>query len=245
MIMINTRATTNFKDESGFTLIEILLAVGILGFIMSISYGAIGSIVRTKRILEDEQEIERIDHVLVRRLTQEFQLSYPGIPRLPPRDNLDERFHSNDNMLGEEDSLSNGRPGDSITFVALSAGQYFMEGKNANAGLVQISYRVLEDPEREKEEDYPVYSLVREEVPYTRPFDTVYDQAVRFPLVEIVESFQLEYFDIKSETWTRTWGDGDRTGLPAMIRFTIEVRSPEGKPRIIQGTAPLRAKRVR
>ncbi|MCB0319415.1 MAG: prepilin-type N-terminal cleavage/methylation domain-containing protein [Bdellovibrionales bacterium] len=231
--------------QGAFTLVEVLISLAIVGFMLSVAYGSVSSVIRSKNLLTDEQEVVRIEHVMVRRMVRELQLSYLGVPRLPPRDDLEKRFHSTENLFGEEKRLPNGRPGDEITFIALSAGQYFLDSRPTNNGLVQISYRVLEDPENENPNDFPVYSLIREEVPYITPYEKAYEDAVRFPLLENVESFKLEYFDMKTQEWRRSWGEDDaHAELPGMVRFTIDLRSPQGKPQQITGTAALRARRI-
>ncbi|MCB0328917.1 MAG: prepilin-type N-terminal cleavage/methylation domain-containing protein [Bdellovibrionales bacterium] len=232
------------NKSGGFTLLEVILAIVVMTIMLGLTYTSMESILRAKKVIEDEQEIERLELVLVRRLSREFQLAYSGIPRLPPQDDLKTRYSASESMLGEEGDMPNGQPGDAITFVAISAGQVFLEDKLSNTGIVQIKYSLKEDPEREPREDYPVYSLVREEIPFERPFEKAYAKAIRFPLMDFAEGFMLEYFDVEKEVWVRVWGDEEHKDLPAMLRFSIFVRTPEGKPKKIQATVPLRAKRV-
>ncbi|MCI5066711.1 prepilin-type N-terminal cleavage/methylation domain-containing protein [bacterium] len=227
-------------EDRGFTLIEVLLAIGILSVMVTLSYSSIESILRSKKAIENDQEIERLELVLMRRLTREFQLAYPNLPRLPPADNLKQRFSSRENLLGKQGTMPNGQPGDSVTFVAISAGQQFLEDRRSNSGLVQITYSLREDPERAPQEEYPVYSLIREEVPYKRPYEQAYAEALRFPLLDFAEGLQIEYFDLREGVWTREWGDEERRDLPALLRFTLSVRSPNGKPARIRATVPMR-----
>lgn len=235
---------TDINEQSGFTLVEIVIAISVLAVMLTLSYSSINTLISSKEILEDQQTIDRIEQVLVRRICQELQLAYPNIPRLPPADDLDKRFHSYESFLGEPSSLPTGRPADSITFVAISAGQYFMEDRTANAGLVQISYRVLEDPELSEETGERSFSLIREEIPYKRPFEKAHQEAVRFPLVQGVDGLMFEYYDSNTEKWVTSWGDEQYRDLPAMVRFTLLLRTPKGKERVITGSAPLRAKRT-
>ena len=233
------------REDSGFTLLEVLLAMVIMSVMMTITYLSLESILQSKAIIGDEQEVERLELVLARRLAREFQL-IRAVGRLPDRANLQPTGSGvappplqAPPLLGEEDSLPNGNPGDSITFVASSVGQNFLDDRVSNSGLVQVSYSLREDPEREKKEDYPVYSLIREEIPHQKPWDQAYQRTVRFPLVDFVEGMKLEYFDYQNEKWTRTWDNNSGGPLPRLIRFTIQVRTPLGKEKLIRGTLPV------
>jgi prepilin-type N-terminal cleavage/methylation domain-containing protein len=238
----------NLRDRTlttsqGFTLIEVLLAITALSIMLTLSYSTISSLLSAKSIIEDEQEIERLELVLIKRLSRELQLATAGIAIMPPPDETETQYTSADNLIGERNELPNGLPGDSITFIGLNAGQNFLEDRPAQTGLVQISYSLKQDPERAPQEDYPVYSLIREEVPYERPFNEAFQKAVRFPLVDTVESLSFEYFDMATKEWSRTWGDAQKKELPAMVRCTIKVRTPRAIPKTISVTVPLRAKR--
>lgn len=227
----------------GFTLIEVLLAITALSIMLTLSYSTISSLLSAKSIIEDEQEVERLELVLIKRLSRELQLATAGISIMPPPDDTETQYTSADNLIGERNELPNGLPGDTITFIGLNAGQNFLEDRPAQTGLVQISYLLKQDPERIPQEDYPVYSLIREEVPYERPFKEAFEKAVRFPLVDTVESLSFEYFDMATREWSRTWGDGQKKELPAMVRCTLKVRTPRSVPKTISVTVPLRAKR--
>ena len=50
--------------------------------------------------------------------------------------------------------------------------------------LIALYKKLKEDPEREAQEDYRVYSLIREETPHQKPFDQAYED---------VHGHELEY----------------------------------------------------
>ena len=221
---------------TGFTIIELVLAIAILSVMLTLSYGSINSILRTKQILDDEQEVERAEQVLVRRLVQEFQLSF-GRALLPPQNSLSTRYASNQNFIGVTDTIGDGQPADSVTFVARGAGQYFLEGRSSNSKTIQISYKIIRDPKNRGPDGEDLYALIREEVPYKRPYEQAYEEAIRFPLLESVDGLRLQYYDVENTEWVDTWGeDPSRRDTPKMISFTIFLKTPNGKERSISGT---------
>lgn len=227
------------EQRGGFTLVELMMAISILGVILTMTYGALSSIMRAKNVIEDQREVRQVANAILTRLSREMQLAYPGIPRMPPADNLDDRFGSKDNLLGESSMIDSERPADRITFVALSAGQYVPDGLT-HGGLVQISYSLREDPEQERVDGRPVFVLIREEVPYLRPYENAYRQRMVFPLTERIRSFQLRYLDLENDQWVSTWGNEKAMGLPAMIEFSFELESEQGVRSWYTSAVPLR-----
>ncbi|MCB0333751.1 MAG: hypothetical protein KDD55_09655, partial [Bdellovibrionales bacterium] len=153
-------------------------------------------------------------------------------------------FHSSDNLLGEREQIGD-TTFSKITFVALSGGQYMPDGAT-HTGMVQISYYVRENPDYDPARHPSKYVLIREETPYTRPFDKAYEKQMIFPLTEEIIGFDLFYFDADGMKWHETWGEeGSQAtdGLPAMIQFTLSLRSERGKEESFTTAVPLRSSR--
>ncbi len=232
------------KNSQGFTLIELILAISLLALVVTVTYSSLGNIIETKVILEDQREIRQIANASVVRLARELQLAYEGIARLPPQNDLTKRYHSSDNLLGEYEQI-----GDTvfsrITFVALSGGQYMPDGET-HTGIVQISYYIRENPEYNSSLNTNRYVLVREEIPYIRPFEKAYEKQMVFPLTEEIIGFNLRYFDADRMKWNDTWGEeGSQAtdGLPAIVQFTLSFRSERGKEESYTTAVPLRSSR--
>jgi prepilin-type N-terminal cleavage/methylation domain-containing protein len=195
------------SSENAFTLIEIVVAISILAVIMGVTYSSLGGII-------------------LGRMTREFQLATASTTLMPPREDAKGKQISRISLSASSDTLDNGRPGDRITFMALEGGQYLPDG-GTHSGIVQITYRVEKDPENNAS-DAPYY-LVREETPYTRPFDKAYEKTMIFPITQSLVGFDLAFYSTQDSRWTDTWTEEAPTRLPAIIRFTIEVRSPAGR----------------
>ena len=226
------------KASRGFTLIELLLAITILAMIMGVAYSALSEVVRAKRLLDDSRDSRAMTDAILQRFTRELQLAYNGPEGLlPPRDKLEEPLNSRIKLIGEKGDQG-GKSAARITFLASEGGQYVPDG-GTHSGLVQITYRVEKDPD-DSGKDGALY-LVREEVPYTRPFDKAYEKAMIFPITKQLESLSFRFYDLEKAQWRDDWGTLPQVGLPAMIEFSAAVRSPEGRIETVTTAVALRA----
>lgn len=227
--------------SSGFTLIELVIALGIFGIVMTVAYLSLTSITEAKQTLDDTRDVGQVADAVLSRMTRELQLAFAGIPIMPPPDRLNAPNSAKVNLIGEEDTLPNGLPGDSVTFLAMEGGQYLPDG-GAHSGVVQISYRVQEDPEQSGSNREATYYLVRQETPYTRPFDKAYQKTMVFPITRDLVSLQFQYLDKDGQSWTGTWGKDNKLNLPQLVRFSLQIRTPRGAIETFTTTVPLRSK---
>ncbi len=227
------------KDkEIGFTLIEVVIAISLLSVILVTLYSSLDKIIETKNILDDRRDTTTIASAVLGRITRELQLSYAQSVLMPPMNDQNKKYPPRVSLVGEPRVMEQGRKGAIITFLALEGGQYLPDG-GTHSGLVQITYRTEPNPEdKSGETSY----LVREEIPYTRPFEKAYKKAMIFPISHSVVSLDLKYHGEQSEEWSATWGDEKRLGLPNMVKLSLTVRSPLGKNESYLTTVALRAK---
>lgn len=216
------------QSATGFTLIEIVIAISLLTVVMTVAYSSLRGILRTKELLDDRREARLIANSILTRLCRELQLAYAGDRLLPPRDDLKNFYSSRIKLLGEDVELDDGYAGDALTFISLEGGQYLPDG-GRHSGVVQISYKLVEDPETYQASKPKVYSLIREETPYQRPYKKAYENMMIFPISKNVVSFNLSFFDEEEELWYSYWGTKDRVELPAIVKFSISIKSPKGK----------------
>ena len=235
-----TAKVSSDKANSGFTLIEIAIAITILVIMTSITYSAVTQVLRSKIVLDDKRDLNAVAYSLLNRLGRELQLAYSGIGLLPrPDDSNQTQQPSTINLIGEPSTLSNGRRGDSIRFLALEGGQYLPDG-GTHSGLVQIMYRVEENPEA-KNLEIPTYVLVREETPVIRPFEKAFSKTMIFPAVESLLSLQFRYRNASEQQWAEKWGVDDNNRLPSEIEIRLELLSPNNEIRSFVTSVPIRS----
>lgn len=228
------------QKHSGFTLIELVIALAILAIIMSICYNSLSGIIRTKSSLDDSRDATALANAVLTRMTRELQLAVSDVAILAPANDLKKAYPSSISMIGEEKKVG-GKANDRITFLAQEGGQYLPDG-GTHAGIVQISYRVEQDPEsRSGSRRDQSYYLVREEIPYyVRPLEKAYKKAMIFPITKSLVELQFRYFSEDSESWITTWGKDPNVRLPKMVEFTVGIKSPQGVVRRYTTTVPLR-----
>ena len=226
------------SNSTGFTAIEVVMAIAILVLVMSVSYGSLRQIIHSKNALDETRALRKTADVVLTRLVRELQLSYNGKGGLlPPKDDLKNVPSDRIKLRGEPKELE-GVPSDQITFLAQEGGQYLPDG-GRHSGLVQISYRLEEDPEST---DRSARILVREEIPYTRPFDRAYGFTMTFPVSRDVSALGLRYYSTAEEKWFNSWGIENRVNLPQIIEISIGIRSPQGKEQTLTTAVPLGAR---
>lgn len=114
--------------------------------------------------------------------------------------------------------------GSSVTFIAKDAAQ-FVPNAGTNSGIVQISYRTAKDPDQA---DPSLLSLIREEIPNIKPVARAYKNALRFPITNNLVALSFRYYDNQDKQWVQAWDEARMMRLPAIIEFTVVLRSPLG-----------------
>lgn len=211
--------------QNGFTFLELVISIAILAMIMAVTYSSLSQIIRSKKLLDDARDSKAIADSILSRFTRELQLAFPDGAVMPPANKLTQPYPGQPRVLGVSKPGRDNSFMDSITFLSLEGGQYLPDG-GTHTGVVQITYRAEPDPEDRSGQD--VY-LIRDEVPYTRPYDVAYKKRMTFPITKSLVSLSFRYYDSKTESWVSTWGEPPRTWIPAVIKFTIKIRSPLGK----------------
>lgn len=232
--------TKTLRASRGFTLIEIVIALGIFGLVMSVAYGALQGIINSKHVLDDSRDMRTMADAILGRLTREIQLAVADVPVIPDKDKLDQPNSAKLNLIGTHDTLSGDYQSDSLTFLALEGGQYLPDG-GAHSGIVQISYRLAKNPEAGNQ-DQDGYLLIRDELPFMRPYKRAYDKIMTFPVASNVLSLSFAYLDAQSGELIKVWGSENKLGLPRLVRISITLRSPQGQVESFTTSVPLRAK---
>ena len=231
----------NFKS-AGFTLIEVVISLAIFGILMTLGYSTLSSILSAKTTLDDTRDLRAISDAVIGRLSRELQLAVAGVGVIPEPENLDKPNSSKVNLIGEQDEIGDNNGASSIQFLALEGGQYLPDG-GTHAGIVQISYKVAKNPDFQPGGNLPeTYLLIRQELPYLRPFKKAYEKAMNFPVVDNLRSLKFWYFEDETYSWVRTWGTEKHLGLPRMVKFELQLQSPKGQLETYSSTVPHRAK---
>lgn len=224
------------RQRNGFTLLEVIIAISILGVMVGLNYKILSGVIQAKRLLDDRREGLFMANSVLTRISRELQM----ITRRPIMPSCESATGQADGS-GEQPATppqgqSLAKPlllgestisGSSITFLAREAGQYIPDG-GTHSGVVQITYRVAEDPEQ-KEPGSRGLLLIRDEIPNTKPLAKACKSVLHFPITNRLASLEFQYYDSKTQEWSTAW-DAERAGrLPRIVQFTVGLFRPDGQ----------------
>lgn len=222
--MTNLKSRNN-KSLSGFTLLELVIAISVFAIILSISYRVFSQLASSKIILDEERDIAKIAHSFMTRFTREIQHVQENQLMLPP--NKKNNPYNTDNFLiSKNKNMSNRKPGIELTFVAKDVSQ-FIRGQQLSSGIVQITYRIEEDPEAKKSEEKGVL-LIRDELNYQSDHQQAYDNILTFPITNNIGGMQLLFYNKEQQQWSDEWTTLNR-GLPSLLKLNLELIGKSGK----------------
>ncbi|MEY4667508.1 MAG: hypothetical protein RL518_207 [Pseudomonadota bacterium] len=222
------RLSGRYSHASGFTLIEVALALGILSVMVLLNYNMITTLVESKMEIDDQRDAVFVANSVLTRLTRELQLAAKDPKLPPPCDTTSTNATTRQTaVLLSPDGNQSGDKGPMLTFTAIEGGQHIHDG-SSHSGAVRISYRVEPDPDQ-KGTDSPGLSLVRDEIPNRPPFDLACKDAILFPITNRLVDLRFMFFDKKAAEWTEQWSGARASNLPDIIQFTVRLKSDKGR----------------
>jgi general secretion pathway protein J len=189
--------------NSGFTLLEVLIAVVLLGVLSAALYGSYFAVIRARDRASSGMESRRelgatLD--LIRREVSSAQFKINSADKLHPM-----RF-----VVLDRDNF--GAPSSTLTLTTLAppSGQTLKE-----SGIVTVTYQITEKDK--------IRILTRQESDLFSEEKTV----PAYPQMEQISAFLVECYD--GSKWVRTWTYPESNStLPSAVRITVQVEE-EGK----------------
>jgi general secretion pathway protein J len=180
-------------NQRGFTLLEILIAVLLLGIITAVLYGSYFTVLRARErssmAMEARRELGSTIDLLRREIASSIYIR--GDKRL--------RF-----VVEDRDIF--GKPASNLELTALApqSNQFRKE-----SGIINIQYRPVEKEKR--------LILTRREQ------DSVIETAeiAAYPQMERISSFLVECYD--GSKWVKSWNTDLNMALPTVIRVTVQI----------------------
>jgi prepilin-type N-terminal cleavage/methylation domain-containing protein len=191
--------------RKGFTLIEILIAILILGTVLTTLYVAYTGTLRIVKDTGYEDDIYSMARVTMKRMTEDLEsiCKYDGSLKF-----ISEKRDINDKEFTE------------ISFLS-SAHLRFDDGNSS--GLAFINYFVKEDSEKEG------YVLVRKDVLHKGEEDEEIERSGGFILCDKLQSLSYTFFDGKGED-QETWdsdSEAQKGKAPALVSIYLEFTNPD------------------
>ncbi len=198
------------RTAGGFTLIEILIAILILGVVLSTVYAAYTGTFRLLRISEDNRDIYGMGRMTMHRMIQDFNNMTPYGGKF--------EFYAKQIKFGNQ------------TFPRLlftSTVNLDLGGQKSPVGISTIEYVVEEDKEREG------IVLMRVETIH-RGQETVEQEGfkkVGFPLCGRLHALNYKFYDLtgrEHETWdSRANSEAQKDRTPVMIAVELDLVNPD------------------
>ncbi len=192
---------------AGFTLIEVLVAIAIMGFLAMMLYGAFAQMKRSKEGVERINDRYREGRLAMARMARELQSAYlsghePIAPTPPVQSTL---FRA-----------TPGIPGDRVDFTSFAYRRLDRDSRESDQA--EFSYFTAPDPDKPDQID-----LVRRVSP---ELDLEPEHGGRVEILATdVDLFDLQFLDPMTGQWVEEWdttqGAGQLGRLPLQVRVIL------------------------
>lgn len=200
------------RTPGGFTLIEILIAIFILGMVLSTVYASFTATHRLIRISEDNRDLYAMGRMTLNRMIQDFNNMTPYRGKF--------EFSAKRTEFGNK------------TFPRLmftSTVNLDLSGPRSPAGISTIEYAVEEGAEQEG------FVLTRLETvhPGRKAAEQESTRGVRYPVCGRLQALHYRFYDLtgkEHETWdslSNTEAQNNRT--PVMIAVELDLINPDNQ----------------
>jgi general secretion pathway protein J len=195
----------------GFTLVEVMIAVGITAVMAMMTVGALRGLDRSTEIARLQEERYGAVRLALTRMSREISVAFIS-------DNYDQSLQT---RLRERPTLFVGKE-DSLLFTAFAHVRLYRDAKESDQSVIE--YTLDSDPEHSGEKALFRREKVR--------LDEEPDRGGRKSLVaDRISSIRFAYWDRKRKEWVNEWStkNVDHTDdLPPRVRIELEVRTPDG-----------------
>jgi len=213
-ITLGTLGIYNFRHfHSGFTLIEILIAIFIFAVVLTTIYTSYTGTFRVVNETESQAEIYRMARIALERMLEDLESAY--IPKREENPESGEGTLHPFQFVGE-DMETKGRYADTLRFT--SRAHINLSGEEQDPGTLEIGYYVKENDEGD---DFVLY---RSERPVFEEAFPVEEETGGLVLCERLVSVNFTYHEENvevRESWDSA-SDASRDKLPKMVSISLE-----------------------
>lgn len=227
------------RSQAGFTLIEVMLAVGILASLTGLMWLSIANMFRTRDAIEERSERYQQVRITLNRMSEEIASAYVAGPEFGAEEIPGEESFG---LEGEEDALPALPSGelmqlgfigrdDELSFTSFAHVRTSPRERSSNHAEIGYFIRT----ERDEEDGRMVKKLMRRED--VSADDDLQKGGVIYTMLPEIESVKFEYWDagqvelgtfeeVAQGRWVTDWDTTRREQggrLPTRVRITIEL----------------------
>jgi general secretion pathway protein J len=201
-------------SQSGFTLIEVMLALAILAFVTALMWGSFSQTARNKKAIESAQERTHTVRVALTRMAREIEMAYLS--------------DSENTALSNRRTFLVGSSHGDVDELQFSTFAH----QRLRAGLAEgdtslISYFGERDPD-----DRRVLNLMRRETRRLQAENPNDIPAEAYILCPDVSRVKITFYDSKMKEWVNDWSTLNASGpqyLPTHVRIMLTVFDERGQ----------------
>ena len=194
--------------RSAMTLIEVVIALAIMGMIATMTWVAINGSIEAREVLGDMDNVQRGARITLGRMTRELQLAY-----MTPNTSAVNTYHTV--FVGVDND-----PVDQLWFATFAHQRLYRGSREADQAEVTLwgeddpngKHQVLLHRESQRIDNYPD------------------KDGVILPLAYDVASMDLKYLDGRTGEWMEEWDSlsVDQAGrLPRAVRVALVLMGPD------------------
>jgi len=217
----------NMRGKEGFTLLEVMVAVALMGVIMTLIWSSSSQTLRSKDRTEARDTIFHSGQVGLRKIADDVSAAFLTKAAAAAGEDAAaagsaaaqsagaKRFQTF--FIGEDRGEQ-----DSLRFTSLARVRLVKNSKECDQ--TRIAYAVVPN-----QEDPKLFDITRTEQPWLAQSTEVEGRS--FKLLEGVQSFNIEYYDERKREWTKEWNTtkaDDSEKLPMAAKFNIVFPDPDG-----------------
>jgi general secretion pathway protein J len=199
---------------AGFTLIEVMLALAILGFVTTIMWGSFSQTATNKKAIESAQERTHTVRVALLRMVREIEMAYIS--------------DSENTAISERRTFLLGSSRSDVDELQFSSFAH----QRLRAGLPEgdtslISYYGERDPD-----DRRILNIMRRETRRLQAENPSTIAGEAYILCPDVTRLKIQYYDHKLKEWVNEWSTLNASGnqyLPTHVRITLTVIDERGQ----------------
>ncbi len=212
----------NRLRKQGFTLLEVMVSVGLMGVIMTLIWSSSSQSFRSKERIEARDSVFHSAQVALRKISDDVSAAFltkrstttasaDGTGEVTTLAAFKSFFIGEDR--GDQDSLR---------FTSLAHVRLVKNAKESDQ--TRIAYETVPHPEEQGR-----YNVMRREQSWLGDTDEV--TGAPFALLEGVLSFNVEYYDERKKEWVKEWNTDKidwRDRLPIAVRVSAIFPDPDG-----------------
>jgi len=243
------------KNKNGFTLIEVLIAIALLGMISVTIYKTVTSSFRLRTSLAAEGEFNNSVRLAMSIIERDISRVFTPIGLVPNQEQPNSKSQEAISQADLDREMEFWTPavhpsgirmsrfkGDesSISFVSSSHIKIYRDVPEAE--LIQVSYELEDDDREEAPERSKVLVRKINSNVFVDPNDKDWGKKT-YPLLTGVKELKLKYFDPRKDDWRADWenarSSGNKWRYPSRVSIEMMVESDAGFSFFVSEEIPL------